>query len=84
MLDEQLATKQTMVMVKQKKPQNKANKPQSGEQNNNQPDHNGVDLPCGGRQPLNVAADPPNLVKNGKVSFGESAGNKKVKTFYTT
>ena len=49
-----------MTMVKQKKPQNKANKAQSREQNNNQPDHNGGDLPCGGRQPLNTAADPPN------------------------
>jgi hypothetical protein len=50
----------TTTIVKQKKTQNKAEKPQSEEQNNNQPDHNGGDLPCGGRQPLNGAADPPN------------------------
>ena len=48
-------------MVKQKKKQqNKANQAQSGEQNSNQPDQNGGDLPCGRRHPLNVAADPPN------------------------
>ena len=50
--------------------------------NNNQPDRNGGDLPCGERQPLNAAADPPNppssifevaeVVENQKVSFGES------------
>jgi hypothetical protein len=50
--------------------------------NNNQPDRNGGDLPCGGRQPLNEAADPPNppssifevaeVVEKRKVSFGES------------
>ncbi len=76
---------QTMMLTKQKKKQNKANKAnkaQSGEQNNNQPDRNGGDLPCGGRQPMNAAADPPNppssifgvpeVVENRKVSFGES------------
>jgi hypothetical protein len=63
---------------------NKANKAQSGEKNNNQPDRNGGDLPCDGRQPLNAAADPPNppssifevaeVVENRKVNFGESVG----------
>ena len=80
---------QTMTMAKQKKKQNeanKANKAQSGEQNNNQPDRNGGDLPCGGRQPLNAAADPPNppssifevaeVVENQKVSFGESVDTR--------
>ena len=39
---------------------NKANKAQSGEKSNNQPDHHGGDLPsAGGRQPLNAAAEPP-------------------------
>jgi hypothetical protein len=78
---------QTMTMAKQKKKQeeaNKANKAQSGEKNNNQPDRNGGDLPCDGRQQLKAAGDPPNpppaifevaeLVENRKVSFGESVG----------
>ena len=47
-------------MIDQKKPQNKANKQQSGANNNNQPDRSAGDLPCGGRQPLNTVADPPN------------------------
>ena len=36
------------------------NKAQSGTNNNNQPIHNGGDLPCGGRQPLNAVVCPPN------------------------
>jgi hypothetical protein len=77
-------------MVKQKKKQNeanKANKAQSREKNNNQPDCNGGDLPCAGRQPLKAAAIPQNspsssfevaeVVENRKVSFGESVGARK-------
>jgi hypothetical protein len=66
---------------------NKVNKARSGEKNNNQPDCNGGDLPCDGRQPLKAAANPPNppsssfevaeVVKNRKVSFGESVGARK-------
>jgi hypothetical protein len=66
---------------------NKANKARSGEKNNNQPDRNGGDLPCDGRQPLKAAANPPNppsssfevadVVENRKVSFGESVGARK-------
>jgi hypothetical protein len=47
--------------------------------NDNQPDRNGDDLPCDGRQPLSAAADLPNppssifevaeVVENRKVSF---------------
>jgi hypothetical protein len=79
-----------MTMAKQKKKQNeanKANKARSGEKNNNQPDRNGGDLPCDGRQPLKAAANPPNpplpsfevagVVENRKVSFGESVGARK-------
>jgi hypothetical protein len=82
-----------MTMVKHKKKQNeankanKANKARSGEKNNNQPDRNGDDLPCHGRQPLKAAANPPNppsssfevaeVVENRKVSFGESVGARK-------
>jgi hypothetical protein len=79
-----------MMMAKQKKKQieaNKANKARSGEKNNNQPDRNGGDLPCGGRQPLKAAANPLNpplpsfevaeVVENRKVSFGESVGARK-------
>jgi hypothetical protein len=56
----------------------------SGEKKNNQPDRNGGNLPCDGRQPLNAAADPANpplsifeaadVVENRKVCFGESVG----------
>jgi hypothetical protein len=52
-----------MTMAKQKKIQNKANKAnkaQSGEKNNTQPDCNGGDLPCDGRQPQKAAVNPPN------------------------
>jgi hypothetical protein len=79
-----------MTMAKQKKKQNKANKAnkaRSGEKNNNQPDRIGGDLPCDGRQPLKVAANPPSppllsfevaeVVENQKVSFGESVGARK-------
>jgi hypothetical protein len=74
---------QTMTMAKQ----NEANRSKQStirSKNDNQPDHNGGDLPCDGRQPLSTAADPPNppssifevaeVVENRKVSFGESAG----------
>jgi hypothetical protein len=43
-----------------KKPQNNASKQQSGTNNNNQPDRDGCDLPCGGRQPLNADSSAPN------------------------
>jgi hypothetical protein len=67
--------------------QNKANRSKQTtiwSKNDNQPDHNGGDLPCEGRQPLSAAADPPNppssifevaeVVENRKVSFGKSVG----------
>jgi hypothetical protein len=67
--------------------QNEANRSKQStirSKNDNQPDRNGGDLPCDGRQPLSTAADPPNppssifevaeVVENRKVSFGESVG----------
>jgi hypothetical protein len=76
--EQQQVTQQTTMttIAKQKKPQNKVNKEQSSTQNNNQPDRNDGNLPCQGRQRLNMVTEPPNqplpkVVKNGKVSFAE-------------
>jgi hypothetical protein len=54
------------------------------EQKDNQPDRNGGDLLCNGRQPLSASLDPLNppsslfevaeVVENRNVSFGESVG----------
>ena len=74
---------QTMTMAKQ----NEANRRKQStipSKNDNQPDRNGGDLLCDGRQPLSAALDPLNppssifevaeVVENRKVSFGESVG----------
>jgi hypothetical protein len=74
---------QTMTMAKQ----NVANRRKQStipSKNDNQPDRNGGDLVCDGRQPLSAALDPLNppssifkvaeVVENRKVSFGESVG----------
>ena len=76
--------------------QNKANRSKQTtirSKNDNQPDRNGGDLPCAGRQPLSAAADPPNpplsifevaeVVENRKVSFGESVDARNQKSFST-
>jgi hypothetical protein len=72
-----------MTMAKQ----NEANRSKQStirSKNDNQPDRNGGDLPCDGRQPLSTAANPKNspssifedaeVVENRIVSFGESVG----------
>jgi hypothetical protein len=77
------AGRQTMTMGKQ----NEANRRKLSaipSKNDNQPDRNGGDLLCDGRQPLSAALDPPNppssifevaeVVENRKVSLGESVG----------
>jgi hypothetical protein len=74
---------QTMMMAKQDKT-HRSKQSTIRSKNDNQPDRNGGDLPCDGRQPLSTAADPPNppswifevaeVVKNREVGFGESVG----------